>query len=175
MRINNSEGSFNIGLAIFGLIFSILLVVLIVLSILANGLNLEIILFSFFFLFISFALSLFSIFTLGYNVVDENGITRCFLFYKKRYNWNDLQFISKSRTYIKFSGGICEKIIVSVKIPKDNFKNIHIYRMFSKKWFYMPYSKDLESYMIAKSPINCYTYSYIVDHTTDEKFNKYFQ
>ena len=39
------------------------------------------------------------IYPLGYNIVDETGITRRFLFLKKHYNWSDLKFISKTRTY----------------------------------------------------------------------------
>ncbi len=112
------------------------------------------------------------IYPLGYNIVDETGITRHFLFFKKHYNWNDLQFISKTRTYGRLET-IIEKMIVSVEIPKEDFKRNHTYRLFSKKCFYMPYSKELEGYIIAKAPIDCYTYSHFIDDTIDKKYSKY--
>lgn len=129
------------------------------------------------------------IYPLGYNVIDGRGITRHFLFFKKHYNWNDLQFISKTRTHARIGRGgfgaynafsdhdgvgcVVEKIIVSVKIPKEAFKRSHTYRLYSKKCFYMPYSKELESYIIAKAPIGCYTYSYFIDDTIDKKYSNY--
>lgn len=104
------------------------------------------------------------IYSLGYNEIDPNGITRHFLFYKKHYSWNDLQFISKSRTQGRLGASI-EKIVVSVEIPIENLKRKNINPMYSKKCFYIPYSQDLEEYIIANSPITCYTYSYIIDDT----------
>lgn len=176
MRVDNLDKSFNIGLIIFALIFSISLVLLIVVSIPSNGLGLGIILLCFFFSFMSLALALFTIFMLGYNVIDGHGITRHFLLYKKHYKWNDLMFISKARVYGK-NWSIIEKIIVSVNIPKEKFTKTHTYRMFSKKCFYIPYSKKLEDYLIAKAPINCYTYSYIVDDTmiVDDIMKKHYK
>lgn len=112
------------------------------------------------------------IYPLGHNIIDETGITRHFLFFKKHYNWNDLQFISKTRTYGKYNVPM-QKIIVFVEIPKEAFKRSHTYCLYSKKCFYMPFSKELEGYIIAKAPIDCYTYSYFIDDTTDEKYNKY--
>lgn len=107
------------------------------------------------------------IYPLGYNIVNETGITRRFLYFKKHYNWNELQFISKTRTYGKYNIPM-QKIIVSVEIPKEAFKRRHTYRLYSKKCFYMPYSKELEDYIIAKAPIDSYTYTYFIDDT-----NKY--
>ena len=60
-----------------------------------------------------------------------------------------------------------KNIIVSVEIPKEEFKRKHTYPMYSKKVFYIPYSKALEEYIIVNAPIECYTYSYIVDDTTN--------
>lgn len=111
------------------------------------------------------------IYPLGYNIVDETGITRHFLFFKKHYNWSDLQFISKTRTYGRLEC-VIEKMIVSVEIPKEDFKRKHTYPMYSKKVFYMPYSKGLEEYIIAKAPIECYTYSYIIDDTVNKKYTQ---
>lgn len=173
MRVNNAKLSFKIFFTIFTVyILSISIVVLIVMSSDLTGIMWQYVLSDCCFLFINLSTIAFAVYCWGYNIIDENGITRCLLFFKKQYNWNNLQFISKSRVYGK-NWSIIERIIVSVKIPKENFKKKHTYRLFSKNCFYMPYSKDLESYIIAKAPIECYTYSYIVDDTTNEKYRKY--
>ncbi|MEE1280841.1 MAG: hypothetical protein UHK60_01110 [Acutalibacteraceae bacterium] len=171
MRINNTELSFKIFFTILTFVL-LICTVLIIMSEDLTGITLQYILVNCYFLLVNLAEIAFTVYSWGYNIIDENGITRCFLFFKKQYSWNDLQFISKSRAYGK-NWSIIEKIIVSVKIPKDDFKKKYIYRLFSKKCFCMPYSKALESYIIAKAPIECYTYSYIVDDTTDEKYSKY--
>lgn len=165
MRVDNQGLSFKIWNTIFVLAFLILIVTLIIFTAL-EALLLDIIGIIVCFLFYSLIFILVTIYTWGYYKIDENGITRCFLFLKQHYKWEDLQFIAKSRTYIRFSWAVCEKIVVSVKIPKEDFKRKHTYPMYSKKIFYMPYSKGLEEYIIAKAPIECYTYSYIIDDTT---------
>ena len=173
MRVNNNQRLYKIFYAIFTPIMSILTVAIIISLVVLKEITLQTVYINAYFLFIILLSISVTFYSFGYNIIDENGITRCFLFYKKRYSWNDLQFISKSRTYIKCSRGVYEKVVVSVKIPKEDFKRRHTCRLFSKKCFYMPYSKELEGYIIAKAPIDCYTYSYIVDDTTSEKYNKY--
>lgn len=179
MRVNNAKLSFKIFFTIFTVyILSISIVVLIVMSSDLTGIMWQYVISDCCFLFINLSTIAFAVYCWGYNMIDENGITRCLLFFKKQYNWNNLQFISKSRTYIRtrystYTGEVCEKIVVSVKILKEDFKRKHTSCLFSKKCFYMPYSKDLESYIIAKAPVECYTYSYIVDDTTNEKYRKY--
>ena len=172
MRVNNTEFLFKFFFTILTSISSICIVVPIIMSVALDSVTWDYVLFNCYYLLISLVLIAFTVYSWGYNIIDENGITRCLLFFKKQYNWNDLQFISKSRVYGK-NWSIVERIIVSVKIPKENFKKKHTYCLFSKNCFYMPYSKDLESYIIAKAPVECYTYSYIVDDTTDEKYSKY--
>ena len=171
MRVNNAESSFKIFFTILTTILAIC-TVLIIMSENLTGITWQYMLVNCYFLLVNLAEIAFTVYSWGYNIIDENGITRCFLFFKKQYSWNDLQFISKSRVYGK-NWSIIEKIIISVKIPKEDFKKKHTYRLFSKNCFYMSYSKALESYIIAKAPVECYTYSYIVDDTTDEKYRKY--
>ncbi|MEE1125982.1 MAG: hypothetical protein U0L18_08655 [Acutalibacteraceae bacterium] len=171
MRVNNNQRLYKIFYAIFTTFLLILIVALVISSVILNDSILDFLFINVYFSFEFLLLLLVTFYSFGYNIIDENGITRCFLFYKKRYSWNDLQFISKSRTYIKCSRGVYEKVLVSVKIPKEDFKRRHTCRLFSKKCFYMPYSKELESYIIAKAPIDCYTYSYIVDDTTNPKYD----
>lgn len=173
MRVNNAKLSFKIFFTILtAYILSTSIVVLIVMSADLTGIMWQYVLSNCCSLFINLSTIAFAVYCWGYNTIDENGITRCLLFFKKHYNWNDLQFISKSRVCGR-NWSIIEKIIVSVKIPKEDFKKKYTYRLFSKNCFYMPYSKTLESYIIAKAPVECYTYSYIVDDTTDEKYRKY--
>lgn len=173
MRVDNSSRSFKIGSIIFVFAFLIFIVALIIFSAI-EVLLLDIIwiiaVFSFYLLISVFA----TIYNLSYYTIDETGITRCFLFSKKHYSWDDLQFIAKARHYIRFSGSTGETITVSVTIPKENFKRKHAFRLFSKKSFYMPYSKAVEDYIIAKSPVGCYSYSYIVDNTTDERIKRWY-
>ncbi|MBQ1992775.1 MAG: hypothetical protein II233_08390, partial [Clostridia bacterium] len=171
MRVNNNQRLYKIFYAIFTTFLLILIVALVISSVILNDSILDFLFINVYFSFEFLLLLLVTFYSFGYNIIDENGITRCFLFYKKRYSWNDLQFISKSRTYIKCSRGVYEKVLVSVKIPKEDFKRRHTCRLFSKKCFYMPYSKELESYIIAKAPIDCYTYSYIVDDKTNPKYD----
>lgn len=171
MRINNNQRSYKIFYAIFTPVMSILTVAIIISLVVLKEITLQTVYINAYFLFIILLSILVTYYSFGYNIIDENGITRCFLFFKRHYSWNDLQFISKSRTYIKLSRSVYEKVVVSVKIPKEAFKRSHTYRLYSKKCFYMPYSKELESYIIAKAPIDCYTYSYIVDDTTNPKYD----
>ena len=165
MRVDNASNSFKIGSTIFVLAFFILIVTLIIFSAI-EALLLDVIWIVVIFLLYLLVSVLATIYNLGYSIIDETGITRCFLFSKNHYSWDDLQFIAKARHYIKLSGSTGEKITVSITIPKENFKRKHAFRLCSKKSFYMPYSKALEDYIIVNAPTECYTYSYIIYDTT---------
>ncbi len=174
MRADNAKRSYKIWYSVSTTVILILMVVYVVSLISLKTLSLYTIVFFSYFLFMCLILVPATIHSLEYHIIDETGITRCFLFSKKHYGWDDLQFIAKARHYIKLSGSTGEKIVVSVTIPKENFKRKHAFCLCSKKSFYMPYSKAVEDYIIAKSPVDCYTHSYIVDDTTDEKLKKWY-
>ena len=175
MRVDNAKLSYKIWYSVSTTIILIFSIVVYVVSLISlKTLSLYTIVFFSYFLFMCLVLVPATIHSLEYRIIDETGITRCFLFYKKHYSWDDLQFIAKARYYIRYSGSTGENIVVSVTIPKENFKRKHAFRLFSKKSFYLPYSKAVEDYIIAKSPVGCYSYSYIVDDTTDEKLKKWY-
>ncbi len=121
-------------------------------------------------LFWGSVLARFVVYHWGYYTIDDTGITRCFFFYKKHYYWYDLKFITKAREVSRRTDQndrhytvTTYKIIASVEIPVEDFKRKHTSSMFSDKCFYMPYSEELENYIIAKAPARCYIDSYIID------------
>lgn len=93
---------------------------------------------------------------LGYCVIDENGIYRKTLFFEKHYKWSEILFISRAE-FLRSDN----YILFSVNTPREKLRKKPMFFGNSKKYFMLPYSEKLESYVIINSPEGCYTYDYI--------------
>ena len=85
----------------------------------------------------------------GIYEVDNNGIAFNSLIYKKFCKWSDFKFIAKYNTEYKLefkTGFIC-----SHKLEKNKFKRLHTTCDFSVKYFNIPYSKELEKFILMYS------------------------
>ncbi len=78
--------------------------------------------------------------------INDKGITFEHLIYRNFYKWSDFKFIAKYNTQFRLT--VENGFIFSHKLEKSNFKRIHTTIDFSTKYFNIPYSKELENYIL---------------------------
>ena len=99
-----------------------------------------------FFIIFFAAMGRFCFDVMGHYKLDDNGVVFKCLFYKKSYKWSDFRYVGKIK--LKKGESILsdtnEAFIFSVNLEKNGLSVIHPFLDNRKKFFRLPYFKELE-------------------------------